>query len=80
LLTETTARAVFYSAVTTVASFGTLAFSSHRGVESLGECLVIGIIYTVACNLLVLPALLQVDRNRFLRGREGRQKTTGASG
>ena len=41
---------------------------------------IIGIIYTVACNLLVLPALLQVDRNRFLRGREGRQKTTGASG
>ena len=79
LLTETTARAVFYSAVTTVASFGTLAFSSHRGVESLGQCLVIGIVYTVACNLLVLPALLQVDRNRFLRGREGREKATSTS-
>ncbi|MEO1934516.1 MAG: MMPL family transporter, partial [Myxococcales bacterium] len=32
LLGSTTARAVFYSALTTTASFGTLALSSHRGV------------------------------------------------
>ncbi|MFP8872954.1 MAG: MMPL family transporter, partial [Myxococcota bacterium] len=80
LLTETTARAVFYSALTTVTSFGTLAFSSHRGIATLGECLVIGIVYTVACNLLVLPALLQVDRTRFLRSREARLANRGASG
>ena len=79
LLTETTARAVFYSALTTVTSFGTLAFSSHRGIATLGECLVIGIVYTVACNLLVLPALLQVDRTRFLRSREARVANRGAT-
>jgi predicted RND superfamily exporter protein len=58
LLETTTARAVFYSAVTTIVSFGTLAFSSHRGVASLGVLLTIGMLLTVACNLLVLPALI----------------------
>ncbi|MCG8591030.1 MAG: MMPL family transporter [Proteobacteria bacterium] len=58
LLGDTTARAVFYSAITTVASFGSLAFSSHRGVASLGVLLVIGIAFTVLGNLIVLPAAL----------------------
>ena len=58
LLSETTARAVFYSAVTTIASFGTLAFSDHRGIASLGEVLVVGIFFTLVCNLVVLPALI----------------------
>ena len=58
LLSETTARAVFYSAVTTITSFGTLVLSNHRGIQSLGEVLVIGIFFTLACNLMVLPALL----------------------
>jgi predicted RND superfamily exporter protein len=60
LLSETTARAVFYSALTTIASFGSLALSSHRGVASLGLLLVIGITYTLVANLIVLPALLSV--------------------
>jgi hypothetical protein len=64
LLSETTARAVFYSAVTTVTSFGSLAFSSHRGVSSLGVLLLIGIVYTLLANLVVLPALLAVVRER----------------
>ena len=60
LLGTTTARAVFYSALTTVVSFGTLAFSSHRGVASLGVLLTIGMILTVICNLIVLPALIEL--------------------
>jgi len=58
LLSSTTARAVFYSALTTVASFGTLMLSSHRGIASLGELLVVGMIWTLAANLVLLPALL----------------------
>ena len=58
LLGSTTARAVFYSALTTTASFGTLALSSHRGVASLGIVLSIGMTLTVMSNLIVLPALL----------------------
>ncbi len=59
LLATTTARAVFYSALTTAASFGTLAFSSHRGMASLGIVLSIGMILTILCTLIVLPALLE---------------------
>lgn len=58
LLASTTARAVFYSALTTTVSFGTLALSSHRGVSSLGVVLAMGMVLTVMSNLVVLPALL----------------------
>ena len=60
LMDSTTARAVFYSALTTLVSFGTLAFSSHRGVASLGIVLSIGMTLTVVCNLIVLPALIRI--------------------
>ncbi len=59
LMDSTTARAVFYSALTTTVSFGSLAFSSHRGMASLGVVLCIGMLLTVICNLIVLPALLR---------------------
>jgi predicted RND superfamily exporter protein len=58
LLDSTTARAVFYSALTTTVSFGTLALSSHRGLASLGVTLVIGMTLTVVCNLGLLPAMI----------------------
>jgi hopanoid biosynthesis associated RND transporter like protein HpnN len=58
LLSTTTARAVFYSAVTTIVSFGSLSFSSHLGMASLGQLLVIGMVLTLVCTLIVLPALL----------------------
>ena len=63
LLRSTTAAAVFFSAVTTVVSFGSLAFSPHNGVASLGVVLVTGMLITLACNLVFLPALLAL-RNR----------------
>ena len=64
LMDSTTARAVFYSALTTTVSFGTLAFSSHRGMASLGVVLSIGMVATVIGNLIVLPALLTRFRIR----------------
>jgi len=63
LLATTTARAVFYSALTTAVSFGTLALSSHRGMASLGIVLSIGMILTIVCTLIVLPALLEWQSN-----------------
>jgi hopanoid biosynthesis associated RND transporter like protein HpnN len=60
LLGSTTARAVFYSALTTTGSFGSLAFSDHIGMRSLGILLTIGMVLTVICNLIVLPALLDL--------------------
>ncbi len=58
LLGTTTARAVLFSALTTIASFGTLAFSSHVGISGLGTVLTIGMSLAVVGNLVVLPALL----------------------
>jgi predicted RND superfamily exporter protein len=58
LLATTTARAVFYSFATTLVSFGNLAFSGHRGIASMGLVLGVGLSLALACNLVVLPALI----------------------
>jgi hopanoid biosynthesis associated RND transporter like protein HpnN len=66
LLQTSTAGAVVFSSVTTIASFGSLAFASHRGMASLGQLLALGVALTVICNLLVLPALIEWrDRRRL---------------
>ncbi|MGH0036239.1 MAG: MMPL family transporter [Myxococcota bacterium] len=65
LLTTSTARAVVFSSLTTIASFGTLGFAGHRGMASLGQLLTLGVALTVVCNLFVLPALIAWrDRRR----------------
>lgn len=53
-----TPRAVFFSAITTVASFGSLMLSPHRGTASMGQLLSIAIAFTLICTLIVLPTLL----------------------
>jgi hypothetical protein len=67
LLETTTARAVFYSAATTMASFASLATSGHRGISSLGIVLVCSMVLTLAANLVFLPALLALRRRRRLQ-------------
>jgi hypothetical protein len=58
LLTTSTARAVTYSALTTIGSFGTMGFASHLGLATLGRLLTLGVTFTLLCNLIVLPALI----------------------
>lgn len=67
LLATGTARGVVASALTTLASFGSLAFAAHRGMASMGQLLTLGVLLMLASNLLVLPALLALER----RGRRG---------
>ena len=55
---EFTLRAVLFSSLTTLASFGSLGFSSHRGIASLGQLLALGVAMMLVANLLLLPALL----------------------
>jgi len=64
LLQTSTANAVVFSAATTIASFGSLAFATHRGMASLGQLLTLGVTLTVICNLVVLPALLELRKRR----------------
>lgn len=57
LLQSSSARGVFYSALTTFCSFSSLAFNTHAGTASMGLLLVIGISLMIICSMLVLPAM-----------------------
>lgn len=59
LLGTSTARAVVLSSLTTIASFGNLAFSPHPGMASMGSLLTVGMLAVLVCTLTVLPALLR---------------------
>ena len=48
------------SALTTIASFGNLAFSAHVGTASMGILLAVGLCVSMAFTLIVLPAWLKV--------------------
>ena len=69
LLQTSTANAVVFSAATTIASFGSLAFATHRGMASLGQLLTLGVTLTLLCNVVFLPALLELRARRALRAR-----------
>ena len=56
LLGTSEAKGVFYGALTTVFSFLSLALTSHRGTASMGLLLSIGLMLTLICALVVLPA------------------------
>lgn len=58
LMHTSTTRAIFYSALTTLVGFGSLAFSSHQGTASMGVLLTIGLALTLICVLVILPVLL----------------------
>lgn len=62
LLRTSTPRAIMFSALTTIGSFGSLSLSSHRGTASMGELLTIALAFTLVCSLVVLPALMQARR------------------
>jgi predicted RND superfamily exporter protein len=57
-LQSSTARAVIFSALTTMSAFGSLALSDDPGTAQMGELLTISLACTLFCTLLVLPALL----------------------
>ncbi len=58
LLRTSTARAVLFGALITVANFGNLALSSHPGTRSMGLLLTVGLGMTLVCTLVLLPSLL----------------------
>jgi len=64
LLSTSEAQGVFYGSLTTVWSFSSLAFTSHRGTASMGILLAIGLMMTLICALVVLPAFSEL---RFRR-------------
>jgi len=65
---SSTARAMFYGALTTASSFAGLAFSPHQGIASMGLIITIGIFWIMVCTFIILPALsklvLKVQNNK----------------
>ncbi len=60
VMETSTPRAVLFSALTTIGSFGSIALSSHPGTSSMGLLLTIAIALSLGCTLIVLPALMNV--------------------
>ena len=58
VLNSSTSKAVLFSALTTMASFGALGFSRHQGLASLGMLLALTLSLALICALVVLPALI----------------------
>jgi hypothetical protein len=73
-LQSSTARAVVFSAFTTLAAFGSLALSNDPGTADMGKLLSLSLACTLFCTLVVLPALLgpsPVKRERRRRNLTG---------
>jgi hopanoid biosynthesis associated RND transporter like protein HpnN len=54
---SSTARGIFYGALTTVSSFAGLAFSPHQGIASMGLVITIGIFWVMIGTFVILPAM-----------------------
>jgi len=57
---RTSGKAIAVSSVTTMFAFGTLSLVAHRGAQSLGLALVLGVGSCLIMSLLLLPALIQL--------------------
>jgi predicted RND superfamily exporter protein len=63
--------AIGLNGLTTVAGFGSLIVARHQGIFGLGLMLTIGTVASLACALVVLPALLCLaDRRKEVACRE----------
>jgi hopanoid biosynthesis associated RND transporter like protein HpnN len=62
MLETSTARALFFSTLTTILSFSTLSFSPHQGMASMGKLLTICIGSLMITTLIFLPAVLKFVR------------------
>ncbi len=74
VLQSSTAHAVLFSALTTMASFGALGISRHQGMASLGILLVIVLTLALVCALVVLPALMAEFAERGWWVESGRER------
>lgn len=64
-MSPSTASAVLITSLTTMVGFGSLMIASHRGLQSLGRVLTIGVSCCLFTSLVMLPAWLAwITRNR----------------
>lgn len=63
-----TGRSVLLTSLTTLAAFGTLALTGHRGLASFGKALALGVAAALVISVLLLPELLVLCRRWLLDG------------
>jgi hopanoid biosynthesis associated RND transporter like protein HpnN len=72
ILHTSTARAVLFGALITMANFGNLMLARHPGMVGMGLLLTVGLGMTLLCALVLLPSLLaprtQARRDRAAAG------------
>lgn len=61
-----TGRSVVLTSATTIAAFGSLAFTSHRGLASFALALTLGVASALALSVVVLPELLRTFAGRLV--------------
>jgi predicted RND superfamily exporter protein len=57
-ISASTANSVLVDALTTILGFGALMVASHKGLESLGRVLTLGVTTCTLTSLIFLPAVL----------------------
>jgi len=67
ILARSTGKAVLVSGLTSIAGFGSLMLGKHRGIESLGYVMSIGLATCMIAGLTFLPALLNLLMQRRKR-------------
>jgi predicted RND superfamily exporter protein len=65
MLKTSTARAIFFSSLTTLISTGSLAFSTHRGIASIGMLLTLCFGFLIFSTLVLMPALFHLFGGRL---------------
>jgi uncharacterized membrane protein YdfJ with MMPL/SSD domain len=61
-ISASTANSVLVDALTTILGFGALMVASHKGLESLGRVLTLGVTTCTITSLVLLPAILSLLR------------------
>ena len=60
ILETSTSRAVLFSSLTTIMSFGSLSFMHHAGTAGMGKLLTLSVTLMIFCTLILLPAYLEL--------------------
>ncbi|MDR0391197.1 MAG: MMPL family transporter [Planctomycetaceae bacterium] len=67
---SSTALAVLITSLTTIIGFGSMMIASHRGLQSLGRVLVIGVACCLFTSIIALPAALTLWTRRRQDGND----------
>lgn len=62
-----TGMAMFLTTLTTIIGFGSLVFSQHRGLKSLGVVAVLGLFLNLLTTFIILPVIIKLNTHHSFR-------------